>query len=247
MIKFNISASSYSLFKQSPLVFYFQYIAKSKPDTKVNTVYGMAGTIVHNLLDKYNEDNSINIYSLFDEKWIERNLHIINGFGNAPLNKESFKNGLKAGKELLNNVYNIIGSEERIVLPFVSNDKFEIKLKGIIDFVAKKDNNIIIGDWKTNSTVSDFSTHAKMYALLYWKKYNIFPKELIYEYLRINKTKNYTFTKEEILLFEQELKDFANKIKLWGDNVDNYELGNINSPFNCHKKKCLREKFKRGV
>lgn len=248
MICFNISASSYGLFKQSPLIFYFQHIVKSKPDTKVNTVYGEAGKLVHGLLDKYNGDNSIDVSVLFDEKWVEKKLHIKNGFGNKPLSKTSFKKSLKNGKDLINKVYNnIIRCEERIVLPFIEDDDVKIKLKGFIDFVAKKDGDIIIGDWKTNGSVGDFTNHAKMYALLYWRKHNVFPKRLVYEYLRINQTKTYDFTKEDIIIFEEELKHFVKKIKQWGKNIEHYELGDIDSPFNCHKKKCLKEKCDRRI
>ncbi len=248
MICFNISASSYGLFKKSPLIFYFQYILKSKPDTRVITVYGEAGKLVHSLLNKYNDDDSIDIMSLFEEKWVEKKLHVKNGFNNRPLNNHVFKNSLEKGKSLINNVYdNIIMSEEKIELPFVEDDKVSIKLKGFIDFVAEKDENIIIGDWKTNSSVGDFTNHAKMYALLYWKKYKVFPKKLVYEYLKINETITYNFTKEEIMIFEEELKNFVKKIKERGKNIKRYELGDINFAFNCHKKKCLEEKYDRKL
>jgi len=243
-IKFNISASSYSTFKKSPLVFYFNKIINAKPDTKINGVYGDAGTIVHNLLEEYHNDGDIDLLELFNNKWFEEDLSVRPGFNKKTLNSKQYFDCILKGKELINNNYNIINVEEEIVLPFYDDEILEVNLKGFIDFVAKDGDDIIIGDWKTNSRVGDFSIHAKMYFLLYYKKHGILPVRAVYEYLKIGEVKVYKFSIEEVMSFERELIKFVLFIRKAGYNIEKYESGDFSGPFNPFLKKCLnRDSF----
>ncbi len=242
MIKFNISASSYSLFKQSPLIFYYRYIAKAKSDTKTNGVYGDAGNVVHNTLDDYYKDKDLDTDKQFEEMWLEKNLNTLKGFNGKILDKNKFKNALNYGKKLIDSVHNIINSEEYIELPFAKN----INIKGYIDAVADKDGDIHIIDWKTNSAIKDFTVHAKMYFLLFYLKHKIMPTKAIYEYIKLGKARTYKFTMEEILEFQNELQNFIDDIKEWGYDINKYEVGDIDNPFNDHKQKCLKEQYRRS-
>ena len=119
-------------------------------------------------------------------------------------------------------------------------------MKGYIDFVAEDNGEIIIGDWKTNSSKKDFSIPAKMYHLLYYKKYGILPIKASYEYLKLfTKPVEYDFTLKQVLDFEQELLEFVSLIKKLGNNESNYEFGDIHGIFNEHYKKCITELTKR--
>ena len=51
MINFNVSYSLMSLYKTSPLQFYFAKIAKMKGE-QINTCYGDAGNVVHHALEE---------------------------------------------------------------------------------------------------------------------------------------------------------------------------------------------------
>lgn len=246
MIKFNISASSYSVFKESPLVFYFQYILKLNPDTISNQSYGLAGNAVHNTLDEYAKDKSLDVEKVFNEKWDNNNLDEISSFNGKPLDRAEYCNALNYGKRLIDKVYPDGFSEEGFVLPFYKENDCIIDLKGFIDYIYQdSDGDIYIIDWKTNNSKTDFTLAAKMYFLLYLKKYNTMPKAAIYEYIKIGAKTKYEFSLEEIQEFESELKSFCRFISKARTNINKYEVGNIDSPFNNHASRCLQEKLKR--
>lgn len=247
-IKFNISASSYSMYKQSPLMFYYTYIKKSKPDTVVNKTYGLAGNIVHNILEEYGEDKTLNYEKLFNERWDEKNLNELKSFNGKPLCKKTYFNALRTGVKLLDNVYSIVEPEMKIVMNFYEDSNVKIGLKGFIDCVCKnKNDELIILDWKTNSSKGDFTTHALMYHLLYYKKFNKLPKKAVYEYLKIGDAVTYEFTLDDVLNFEKELYDFCKTISKNCGSVKRFSVGDIDSPFNAHKQKCLSEVNKRNL
>jgi superfamily II DNA or RNA helicase len=246
-IKFNISASSYSLFKESPLVFYYTYILKAPYDTAVNKVYGDAGTIVHNLIEEYNNDKSLDVFKVFEERWSNKKLGTEGGFKGEPLNKDDYINALKYGMKLVDKVYDIVDSELAVELPFYEGENSIIGIKGFIDCIAKnKKDEVLILDWKTNNSKSDFRTHALMYHFLYYKKFNVLPNKAVYEYLKLGSTTTYEFTIEDVINFEKELNNFCKFIDTNYNRIDKFETGNIDSPFNAHKQKCLQEMLKRN-
>ena len=198
MIKFNISASSYSLYKDSPLVFYYTYILKAPYDTKVNQTYSSSGTIVHNLLEEHSHDENLDVFSEFEKRWHNAGLDDAPGFKGEPLNKDEYKNALKYGLKLMDNLYEIIDTEIKYELPFYEDNNISVNLKGFIDFLAKdKKGNICIVDWKTSSSKSDFRIHALMYHLLYYKQNSSLPNRAVYEYLKLGTSTIYTFTLEK--------------------------------------------------
>ena len=182
-IIFNISASSYSMYKTSPLQFYYSYVIKAKADTIPYACYGLAGTIVHNILeDVINGTVTTDYETVFNKKWESKNLDNLTGFRGNKLKKPVYLESLEYGIQLIKRIYNKgIVAEEKIQMPFYFDEKVIIGLKGYIDAVATdKNGDINIIDWKTNSSVSDFSVHAKMYFLLYLKKHKVLPTKAIY-------------------------------------------------------------------
>jgi superfamily II DNA or RNA helicase len=247
MIKFNISASSYSLYKDSPLVFYYTYILKAPYDTKVNQTYSSSGTIVHNLLEEHSHDENLDVFSEFEKRWHNAGLDDAPGFKGEPLNKNDYENALKYGLKLMDNLYEIIDTEIKYELPFYEDNNISVNLKGFIDFLAKdKKSNICIVDWKTSSSKSDFRIHALMYHLLYYKQNGSLPNRAVYEYLKLGTSTIYTFTLEEVLNFEKELLEFCKFISHNYTKINKFDIGNIDSPFNAHREKCFQEAIRRN-
>jgi superfamily II DNA or RNA helicase len=248
-LKFNISASSLSLYQESQLHFYYQYIIKAQPDTNVVTIYGTAGNIVHTMLENFIKDEVWDEEMQTKQIWDKANLNELPGLTGKPLSFDSYSNSVKLGVMKLKNIY--IGpkkAEEKFLFPLINNNDAEINLKGFIDLQHINDNgDIELIDWKTSSAVKDgeFDTQAKMYHLLHYKKYGKLPTRIIYEYLKIGKKKEYTFTLSEILEFEKYINTTVNEIINKNLDINKYELGDWDTPFNVHRIKCEREKFKR--
>ena len=242
MIKFNISASSYGVFKQSPLQFYYQYIIKANPDTPTIQSYGLAGNVVHKMLEEYNEGVKFDTKEEFHKRWINKNLDTLpgisfNGRPGKPLDESSYLRAVKYGIRMSDKLYNITENELYLNFPFVNDDIVDINIKGYIDFIAEKNEEVIIGDWKTNSSMRDFTVAAKMYHLLYYKEFGIMPIKASYEYLKMGKSKPYKFTLEDIMDFENFRKLSKSPCKYCGlkyskiieDRQNETKKGKLNS------------------
>lgn len=248
MIKFNLSASSLNLYRESQLIFYYNYIVKESPDTITNKVYGDAGNVVHELLETYIENPNL-IYDdemCFTEKWNSKNLDSEKGFTNKPINTTPYLNAFKLGVMKLKNIYNKgkLNPESEIILPFRDN----INLKGYIDLVVKTQDEVILVDWKTSSSIDDgdsFKTQGLMYFTLYYLKHSILPKKIVFEYLKIGQQVSYEFSFEEVKEFIKYLNKVVDEIIEKGFDITKYDIGNIDSPFNSHYKKCIYEKCRR--
>ncbi len=241
-IIFNMSASSLNQYLESQLVFYYQQIQKAKPDSLVPTCYGQAGNVVHETLEQCRR---VDPTKLFMQKWDEKDLDSQLGLNGQPLSKEIYYYAMLYGVELLSNQYSETHHEELIQFRIVDTPQAQINIKGFIDCKVVEDGgSIILVDWKTNNSVKQddsFELQGKMYSLLVYLKYGIVPKKIVFEYLKLKITKEYTFTKEEILEHYKYILSLVREILLKGFDIEQYEIGNIDSPFNEHKKKCTEE------
>lgn len=258
-IKFNLSASSLSMYEKSPLTFFFKYIIKAQPDTEVVGVYGDAGNVIHELLQELIEErntqkkiiefisvedlkreNDIEFikkrYSVkFKEKWEGYGLYEGVGFNNQVLDVEDYLLCLNRGIEYVVNNPNITIAEYNFSFPMVQNEKVDINVKGFIDAVNIKDN--VVHDWKTNNKKEDFSLAAKMYCYAYWKEYKIIPVA-IYHYLKLDKKDSYQFSEQEMIDFEEYLYGIAREIIGKGYNIDEYKEGSYDGMFNEYYNSC---------
>lgn len=250
-LKFNISASSLNNYRNSQLIFYYNYIIKAEPDTKTIDVYGDGGNCVHEILDEYvtNPDSVYDVDMLFTQKWVKKDLDTKPGIGGKHLDKQKYVYAAKLGIMKINNIYSKLGlltSEEKYLLPLRDG----INLKGYVDLKIKDKDDIILVDWKTSSSADDedenFLTQGKMYFLLHYLKYGILPKKIIFDYLKIGKEKSLSFSLNEILEFKKEVERVVDEIIKKNDNINLYSLGDIDNMFNKHKQKCLQEKYRRS-
>ena len=240
---FNMSASAINTYNESQLVFYYQQIAKAEPDTQVPTCYGEAGNVVHETIEEHKDNDPT---QLFMQKWDERQLDEKVGLNGRPLSKEQYYYCMLRGLELLQNNYvGEIETEELIQFRLVNNEQAEVNIKGFIDCKVSVDKDeVVLVDWKTNSSVKkgdSFEMQGKMYALLIYLKYGFVPKKVVFEYLKLKQNQEFVFTKEDVLEHYKYICSLAREIIAKGRDIEQYELGNIDSPFNDHKQKCLAE------
>lgn len=232
---------------------------KTKPDTGVCVCYGNAGNVVHHIaqafiqrrvdMDYFSntetttfEYNKSDYLRLFNKKWNDYNLnHSLDIKGNI-LSFDEYKESMYRVLDFINNRPTIKIAEKDFLFPLIETDNVTINIKGYIDAI---DNiNHIVFDWKTNNKQEDFTIAAKMYCYAYYKIYNIVPRA-IYYYTKLDKIQGYNFTLEEILEFEEYLKNLADEIVNKGFDISKYELGDWTNMFNTYLKQCRDEAMKR--
>jgi len=252
-ISLNLSPSSINTYYQSPLLFYLKYIAKVPDDTAVPVCYGLSGNIVHGCLEKYakKELDRDEAYSHLLTQWEKQNLYNHKDIFNNLLNPLEYIGAMIRGIEIIDQHESHI-CEETILFPFKENEIIKIGIKGIIDLQAieKKGNQSVILDYKTSNSMSEdknFKRQALFYNLLLYKKKNIIPSKTILHYLKLNASKDYIFSIEEIEEFERELHEIADQILMFGGDISNYPIGRIDDRFNSKKQACLREVKRRNA
>lgn len=222
-IKFSISHSSKSLYESSQLLFYYSYLLKLPPDTKVVEVYGDAGNCVHKILEKYIKKEVINFDVDFYNLWITKALDKQPGFNGKPLKHNDFLKAAQRGKDLLDKKYPNAIAEETIEFPLYNDPMWKIKIKGVIDCQATLNDEKVIVDWKTNSEEKEeHREQGLMYAYLVYRKYGYIPTAVIFEYTKIDKTVRYTYTPVQIAEFENSLYVFRRSIVDKGLDISNY-------------------------
>lgn len=231
--RFNLSYSSWSLYKESQFRFFHQYILKTPSTEETLNVYGDAGNVVHEALEDYIVSK---LYS-FDEHWNEYNIDNKPGFGGKKLDFASYKDMYIYGLTITENFTTNVVPELEIQREF-----YGINCKGFIDVYDGDGRDIIISDWKTNSKHS-YNLHRDQrlfYSWLIWKCNGTIPL-CQWHYLKDKKVHEDMFTLEQIEEFDNEIKTFLNEIQLKGDDPSKYEIGDWKSPFNQYKTLCIEE------
>lgn len=243
----SLSPSSINLYKESPLLFYYQYIEQAEPDTKVPTCYGVAGTLVHEMLEEHSV-KELDLIPEFEKRWKEAGLQYDAGINGLPLQRSKYLQSVFNGVSVLNVKTQII-PEEKIKFPLMSSKDMNIYASGIVDVIYEEDGEYHIIDWKTSSSLDTdgkFELQAKMYCYLLYETKGIVPKTVTFEYLKINKKKTYSFTEADIMIFAEYLRHLAESILTKGLDINQYEIGDVSSIFNQHAVKCQKEKDRRN-
>jgi len=231
--KFNLSYSAYSVYKQSPLQFYYRYLSGVAPSDETTNVYGNAGNAVHSAMQGYIEGR--NPYEVLRTSWDKFDLQFQKGFNGKPLEFDTYKTMVDNGIKFLKD-YKIssLTAELKIQFPFMG-----MNIKGYIDVVSA-DNYLY--DWKTDSA----NNHDKhklqrmFYSWLIWKQTHKL-SGCHWVYLRKLQIHKDAFTLEELEEFDMEIKLFIVEIQKKGMNINNYEAGDFKSPFNEYKTLCFKE------
>ncbi|MBU2503714.1 MAG: hypothetical protein KJ879_01530, partial [Nanoarchaeota archaeon] len=78
------------------------------------------------------------------------------------------------------------------------------------------------------------------------KKGRSLPKKTVFKYLKLGAEKVYSFSQEDVELFEEELRSIAEQIFEYGTDIGKYPVGNINDIFNSKKEACIKEIIRRN-
>ena len=73
---FDLSYSSYSTYKDSQLLFYYNKVVKAESDTFVNSIYGNLGQLAHTYAEKYIKNNNISEEQIFNALWKRYNIDL---------------------------------------------------------------------------------------------------------------------------------------------------------------------------
>jgi superfamily II DNA or RNA helicase len=237
---FNLSYSSYSMYKQSQLQFFYEKIIKAKPDTDTYKVYGDLGNIIHTFAEKYIVDKNIIPEFLFEELWSKYDIVNQKTLYNSVINKQQWLNYIKLVKLFIDNYLfdvNIICEKE---LSFRFSDG--LLVKGFIDvFVTTPSGEYIFYDWKTNSS-HDYNLHRLQRLFYSWLCFKVYKKipRCVWFYTKGGKPYEDTFSLVDLYTFDKEVENFKKEILAKGTDINQYDLGDWDTPFNTHKKKCLK-------
>lgn len=243
-----ISYSSLSMFKRSPLEYYFHKIIKEVPE-KINSCYGDAGTAVHSGMRAYIEKgNGEDEFARDIAKVSKKGIHGEN------INFEKFRQCFEEGKKIVD-AYKSDGYElfPEMSIEFketfgVEESKTEVKVTGYIDLVLKKNDEVIILDWKTNSSLPEdgFIGQQEFYAYLYYKKYGVIPNKFVWVMLKNGNKVEHSYNIDVVNKIESEINGFVKYILDRGTDVSKYEQGDFEHIFNEHFTSCRREVAKRN-
>ena len=234
MIKFNMSYSSYSLYKKNQRLFYYKQIAKIPPTDKIYTCYGKSGNIVHNYLELFASNKP-----LFDigKKWVSEGLDQDLDLFENPLSLPKYISCINEGKNIINN-YQKLGyrfkCEEEIFFHYKNN----INIKGIIDVVLRKDEKTVLLDYKTSNNKNKGEFHDQMlfYSWIYYEKYKTIPDLCVWKYLKTGQEDKITPTLKDINDFKNKIYGIIDEIIEKGNDESKYpittDINELNSPFN---------------
>jgi len=238
---FNLSYSAYSTYKKSPLQFFFQYIKHTHPSDDTIEVYGNAGNALHTAVEYYIKTGK---YS-FDQQWSNFNVDNQVGFRGIKLNKQQYKKMYILACKYVDKY-----REGNVYIPELRFEEewYGVIVKGFIDVhVENERGNVVLLDWKTNSTHSE-SMHKDQrlfYSWVIWKRDKKIP-HCVWFYLKHGVSHTSAFTEKELEEFDKHIQNVLAEIKLKGDDIDQYDAGDWKSPFNSYRTRCGAEVDKRS-
>jgi len=211
-------------------------------------VYGDAGNVVHNALEDYIKTNN----DTFDFYWDAFDIDNQTGFRSCKLSKEKYKRMYLNGKircDKIKKIYpeNAIRPELEIYKKF---DEFPLKIRAFIDLYVEPswELPVIIYDWKTNSsyTYNDHLKQRLLYSWLIWKITGKVPK-CKWIYLKDDSIIEDSFSIIELKnFFTNEMQRFVKEIEQKGMDINNYNGGEWNNPFNKYYTLCSQEMKRRA-
>jgi superfamily II DNA or RNA helicase len=235
--KFNLSYSSFSCYKQSPLQFYFQYLSGLAPSDKIDSKYADAGTAVHEALEQF-----LNVFKAkgHEEAIIEssKKFHEIWDKLKIPGPKAPYITMMDNGTQYILDHCGLGIAECKIEF----YHPLGIKIKAYMDFVVDLDHYVKIYDWKTNTThdVDKHKDQRRFYAWCIWNSYKKL-STCTWVYLRQDILYTDAFTEKDIMEFDKEIELFIQTIARKGLNINEYEPGDFKHPFNAYRSLCFNE------
>lgn len=186
--KYNVnniySFSSISTFEQDPYEYYLKYVANIEPDKNTESIYGILGTLVHDLTEKFytNKLSRKECKEAFSNKFKEilLNANVISFSSSEESNAslaDKYQSNILKYFNMLEKEDGSISCEEPVYC-YLSNSTCKAVLFGYIDcLIHKKDKTYTILDFKTSApyTNKDLFKQARqlfIYAEGIKQKYN---------------------------------------------------------------------------
>jgi len=240
----SISYSSLSMFKRSPLEYFFAKIIK-EPAEKINSSYGDAGTAVHSGLRAYIEKGNGEVEFERDLAKVEKR-----GVHGEAINFDKFRQCFEEGKKIVDSYkaqgYSLLTEQN---ISFTENIAgVPVKVTGYIDLILQRNNEVIILDWKTNSSLPEdgFVGQQEFYTYLYYKKHNVIPNTFVWVMLKNGNLVQRQFNLDTVHKIEKEIEEFVKYIIERGEDQTKYELGEYEHIFNEHFTSCRKEAARRS-
>jgi len=238
--RFNLSYSSYSLYKKSQLQFYYQYIEKAEITDEASVVYGHAGNVVHNSIEDYinNKGNT------FDEHWVDYEIDSFVGLNGKKLDKETYRTMYENGINFLSSLKESSPKQTELR---IDKEIHGIHVKAFIDLYVKiAEDQLLLVDWKTDSknSANKHLVQRLFYSWIIWKIKNKIPK-CEWVYLRDQTIHVDSFSFSDMEKFDKEIQKFIAEICMKGMDISKYEEGQWKNPFNQYYTKCGQEVIKR--
>lgn len=236
-LPFNVSYSAINSFYNCKRNFYYNYIQKYPEEEEKQGAYSAAGSVVHKVLEETYTKSDIESKQLFDELWTKYKLDSTNlGFNGKQLNKVDYWNAVLNGKLKM---YQFTSYEEKFEQVREFGD-VQVNLKGFVDGLIIKDNNVKIIDWKTNNVDENQIKQMHYYAYLYYLKHKVIPTSFVLEYIKHNKQLIGIFKQQDLEEVDAKIYKFVSDVtactdfKHWTPNLEG-------CAFCAHKKRCAND------
>ena len=233
------------MFHRSPLEYFFHKIIKETPE-KINSAYGDAGTAVHEGLKAYIEKgNGEEEFMIAISKVGKKGSH------GEPIKFDKFRECFETGKKIVDSLraegYELI--PEHAIEFKQEFSEVEVKVTGFIDLIAKRGEEVIIYDWKTNTSLPEdgFIGQQKFYTYLYQHVFNIIPTKFIWIMLKNGNRIEHAYGMDTVIEIESEITEFVDYINARKLDVSKYEEREYEHIFNEHFTSCRREVARRHL
>jgi len=217
--KLRISASAINDFKRCPYSFKLGYIDKVRP-VFTDNVYTAFGKAIHSTIQEFVDttDKDFKVLEELYKKNFENNRKLLKRTSDIDKYGEFFEKGLKHLNtyyeyEVLSNRYKYLSlNEKKLTVDFQ-----DFIVVGVIDRLYRKNNQIVLLDFKTGAkfpTQEDLDSNVQltMYSFLLHKNYDYIPTESRLFFLESNLVMKTVRTFEDLLKFEKYLIDFYNTV-----------------------------------
>lgn len=187
-----LSHSQLKLFHECKRRYWHKYVAKD-PEKDTEIKYLHFGSAMHEVLEDFHSGKNTDWQENIRKVWKKYKLD------DHKMDYDTFKLS----------VVNGITQKDAVQ---ATHTELKIFVQvGTYQFVGYLDNvdttNHVILDWKsgtyTKQKEEDYKEQLKCYAYLYWRKFDILPSKCVLFFNKGNKPIEYTFTKDQVLEYEQ--------------------------------------------
>jgi RecB family exonuclease len=243
-----ISPSMIGTYKNCPLAFYYQYIAKLQlPQKNIHLEFGSA---IHKALELLYVDEKADVFDVFKEEFKKENLDDESKLMHSEyfmLGLEMVKNYIEIRDKLdLRYSLNTGRSELRLKTPIVNpvtGETLRIPVSGVMDKLTGDNDSHKIVEYKTSKTKwrpdeERFKLQSRLYNLLYYYEHGKPADETVYIILLKKYKKTARDEVIQVLTYQPTLDDLAEMYSEVDAILDKVEAGEFSRPTKGHPPYC---------